>query len=187
MSNKLICPNCHRGHDLSDYINETNAEMAFSIALTVPAPLSSLVLQYTQLFAPLKSKLSLDRRAKIIESLHLEGCDIARVAYGINVMLDNHAKGELKSPIKNHNYLLKVMAGYTPPNISERKKYTLTDKQIKFFGYRLCQDDAFAMSNAKVGESQGEFLTRIEYELKNPDKVKQWYGYINKISQQTEQ
>lgn len=186
MNNKLTCPSCHQAHDLSDYINETNADMAFSIALSVPSPLSNLVLKYTQLFAPAKSKLSLERRAKVIDDLHLEGCDIDRVAYGINIMLNNHAKGELATPLKNHNYLIKVMNSYTPPDESERKKYSLSDKQIRFFGCRLCQDGNFAMKYAKTGESQGEFLSRIEHELNDPEKVKTWQGYIDKISQQAE-
>ena len=186
MTNKLICPSCNQAHDLSDYINNTNADMAFKIALSVPSPLSELVLNYTQLFAPAKSTLSLNRRAKIIADLQLEGCDIDRVAYGINIMLNNHAKGELVTPLKNHNYLLKVMNSYTPPDVSERKKDTLTEKQIKFFGCRLCQDGNFAMKYARPGESHGEFLLRIEHELKSPEKVNKWRGYIEKISQQAE-
>ena len=183
MTNKLICPSCNQAHDLSDYINNTNAEMAFSIDLSVPSPLSSLVLNYTQLFAPPKSNLSLSRRAKIIGDLQLEGCDIDRLAYGINIMLENHAKGDLATPLKNHNYLIKVLSSYTPPDESERKKYKLSDKQIRFFGCRLCQDSDFAMKYAKTGESQGEFLSRIEHELNDPEKVKKWQGYIDKISQ----
>lgn len=184
MTNKLNCPNCHTAHDLSDYINETNADMAFNIALSVPSPLSAMVLNYTQLFAPAKSNLSLSRRAKIISDLHLEGCDLDRLAYGINITLENHAKGDLVTPLKNHNYLTKVMNSYTPPDESERKKYKLSAKQIRFFGCRLCQDGNFAMKYAKTGESQGEFLSRIEHELNDPEKVKKWYGYIDKISNQ---
>lgn len=183
MTNKLTCPSCNQAHDLSDYINNTNAEMAFSIALSVPSPLTNLVLNYTQLFAPAKSNLSLSRRAKIISDLQLEGCDIDRLAYGINIMLENHAKGDLATPLKNHNYLMKVLNSYTPPSESERKKYKLSDKQIRFFGCRLCQDSNFAMKYAKTGESQGEFLSRIEHELNDPEKVKKWQGYIDKISQ----
>ena len=186
MTNKLTCPSCHQAHDLSDYINETNADMAFNIALSVPSPLSNLVLNYTQLFAPAKSNLSLSRRANIISDLQLEGCDIDRLAYGINIMLENHAKGDLATPLKKHNYLIKVMNSYTPPDESERKKYKLSDKQIRFFGCRLCQDSDFAMKYAKTGESQGEFLSRIEHELNDPEKVKNWYGYIDKISQKAQ-
>lgn len=184
MSNKLTCPSCNQAHDLSDYINNTNAEMAFRIALSVPSSLSNLVLKYTELFAPAKSKLSLERRAKVITDLQLEGCDINRMAYGINIMLENHAKGDLSTPLKNHNYLMKVLNSYTPPDEAERKKHKLSVKQIRFFGCRLCQDGNFAMKYAKTGESQGEFLSRIEHELNDPANVKKWYGYIDKISQQ---
>lgn len=183
MTNKLTCPSCNQAHDLSDYINNTNAEMAFSIALSVPSPLSILVLKYTQLFAPTKSKLSLDRRAKVIADMDLEGCDMDRIAYGINIMLERHAKGDLATPLKNHNYLIKVMSSYTPPDEAEKKKYKLSDKQVRFFGCRLCQDSNFAMKYAKTGESQGEFLSRIEHELNDPEKVKKWQGYLDKISQ----
>ncbi|MBS9779665.1 MAG: hypothetical protein KGV51_03470 [Moraxellaceae bacterium] len=185
MSNKLVCPNCQKAHELKDYITATDSEMAFKIALTVPPQISNLVLKYSQLFAPAKSAMSLERRAKIIESMQLEGCDVGRVAFGINTMLETHANGNLKTPLKNHNYLKKVMTSYIPPDVAEEKKYKLSEGQIKFIAVRLCNNDKFAMNHANIGESAGEFMMRIENELHNVETVKQWYGYIETIKQQT--
>lgn len=184
MTNKLICPNCNTAHELGDYINATDADMAFNVALDVPAAISSLVLQYTELFTPAKSKLSLSRRANIIKSLHLEGTDIHRVAYGITAMLERHSTGDLITPLKNHNYLFKVMQSYTPPDEAKQKKYTLSQKQIKWFGFRLTQNTDFAMKYAKIGEEAGAFLDRVEYQLQDPKWVEKWWGYIEQISQQ---
>ncbi len=183
MSNKLTCPNCWQSESVEDYILATDADMAFNIALSVPVPLTNLVLKYIQLFAPAKSVFTLDRRAKLIESMHLEGCDIDRVAYGITEMLQRHASGKLKTPLKNHNYLKQVMTSYEPADESEEKKYKLTDKQIKFFGLRLCNTPEFAMKYANVGEEAGAFMQRVEAQLQNPEMVKKWYGYIETIKQ----
>ncbi len=184
MTDKLICPTCNTPHDLSDYINATDADMAFKVALDVPAPLSNLVLQYTQLFAPAKSKLSLNRRANIIQDLHLEGADIERVAYGIRNMLERHSNGGIQTPLKNHNYLKSVMQSYTPPAKDEQSKYTLTPKQIKFFASKLARNNEFGMKYASIGEDIGAFQTHIEAQLQDPKQVEKWYGYIDLISEE---
>ncbi len=181
MTNKLTCPTCNQAHTLNEYIQATDGEMAFNIALKVPPQLANRVLKYLQLFAPAKSVLTLNRQAKLIESMHLEGCDIGRVAFGIDKMLESHASGKLKTPLKNHNYLKQVMTSYVAPDEAEQDKYSLTDKQIKFIAIRLCNDTNFGMTYAEVGESSSEFLMRIEAELGNPKSVKNWYGYIEKI------
>ncbi len=188
MSNKLVCPTCNNTHEVKEYICATDAQMAFNIALTIPPEISTLVLKYVQLFAPAKSALTLERQAKIIESMHLEGCDVERVAYGIRAVLDNHANGKITSPLNTkHGYLKGCMNGYTPPNVEEQQKYTLTDKQIKFFGYRLCQNSNFAMKYSNTGETDGEFMVRVEHSLRDPKNVKKWYGYIEVIKQQANQ
>ena len=183
MSNALICPSCNTPHDLSDYINATDADMAFKVALDVPAPLSNLVLQYTQLFAPAKSKLSLNRRANIIKDLHLEGTDVQRIAYGIRAMLERHNNGDLVIPLRNHNYLFKVMQSYTPPAIEEKNKFTLTPKQMKFFASKLARNNEFGMRYAKIGEDINAFQTRIEAQLQDPKQVEQWQNYIDQIKE----
>ncbi len=186
--NKLVCPSCNQAHELAEYINATDADMAFKIALSVPFELSDLVMQYTELFKPAKQALTLDRRAKVIETMHLEGCDVERMAYGLRAVLERHEKDPLETPLKiNHGYLKGCIKRFKPADEQEKQKYTLTDKQIKFFGYRLCQNENFAMKYAHQGESQGDFWMRIEHELRNPENVKKWYGYIEVISQKANQ
>lgn len=168
MTNKLICPSCNKAHELKDYIYATDADMAFNVALTVNPKIANLVLKYTELFAPPKSALTLARRAKIIESIlpEVRVLPVEQYAYGMEIMLEKHANGELQTPLKNHNYLKKVITSYQPPKESEdtgsdkpRKRYT--DKQIKFFAVRLCEDINFANEYAKVGETRQAFESRI--------------------------
>lgn len=187
MTNKLICPSCNKAHELKDYIYATDADMAFNVALTVNPKIANLVLKYTELFAPPKSALTLARRAKIIESILLEVrvLPVEQYAYGMEIMLEKHANGELQTPLKNHNYLKKVMTSYQPPadkpDKRPRQARQFTDKQCKYFASLLCADPNFASEHAQIGETSKAFESRVARLLKQSDWQATWQPYIDLI------
>lgn len=192
MTNKLICPSCNKAHELKDYIYATDADMAFNVALMVNPKAANLVLKYTELFTPPKSALTLARRAKIIESILLEVhvLPVEQYAYGMEVMLEKHANGELQTPLKNHNYLKKVMTSYTPPEENETQKVDsvkpqnrkpLTEKQVRYFADMLCGMPDFIEKYARTGETTKEFSMRIRSMLCQAKYQEKWQRYIKRI------
>lgn len=179
MSNKLPCPSCGRVHEVREYINALDANHAFTVALRIPAEIATDVLGYIELFAPKKQAMQMKVRVKLIETLLDMNATAEQLKYGIGIMLEKVAMGQLNLPLTSHNYLKKVMAGYEPKVKAD--DFCLSDKQVKFFGIRLIQDSDFAMTYAKTGESGGEFMVRVEAELAEPDKVKEYMPYLEKV------
>jgi hypothetical protein len=119
---KLRCPACGSSWSLDAVVAHDGAREAVLIALQMPAPIGKQLIQYVALFRPPKRDLSLDRLADLLGEL-LAMITQAQVTfdgrvwpapqevwpYALKEMLDQHAKQALSTPMKNHNYLLKII------------------------------------------------------------------------------
>ena len=59
--------------------------------------------------------------------------------------------------------------------------YKLTAKQILYFSQKLCNIDEnpdFGRDFGQVGETQEDFHTRIEAELKDKENIKKYFSYL---------
>lgn len=120
---QLTCPSCGVSGDLEFWVIDETERQAIGIALSIPRELKVAVLGYLKLFEPPQRRLSVSRAVKILGELEA-GISAAQVHYrgriwpapldywrqALDEMLMR--RDSLKLPIKNHNYLLAIVAGY---------------------------------------------------------------------------
>lgn len=119
----LRCPACGSTWSLDAVMAHEGARDAVKYALKLPAPIGEHLIRYVALFRPLRRGLSLDRLADLLGEL-LAMITQAQIThkgrvwpapqevwpYAFKEMLDRHAKEPLETPLKNHNYLLAIIA-----------------------------------------------------------------------------
>lgn len=124
MSRDLSCPNCGAELTVEQLFGHAQDHRAFLHLAVISVPLGARVLQYLQLFAPTKNRLTMARKAKLIEQLlpdlqrqaiHQNARDweapLQAWAIAIDGMLLQRDQGKLRLPLTNHAYLYAVLAG----------------------------------------------------------------------------
>jgi hypothetical protein len=120
----LCCPNCGSELGVEQLFGHEVDHRAFLHLAHISIPLGSRVMRYLQLFAPAKNRLTMARKAKLIEQLlpdlqrqqiHHNGRDwsapLAAWALAIDGMLEQRDQGKLRLPLTSHVYLYVVIAG----------------------------------------------------------------------------
>lgn len=120
----LCCPNCGAELAVEQLFGHAQDHRAFLHLAVISVPLGARVMQYLQLFAPPKNRLTMARKARLIEQLlpDLQRQAVAHNgrdwdaplpawAIAIDGMLHQRDQGKLRLPLGNHAYLYTVIAG----------------------------------------------------------------------------
>ncbi|HAS02304.1 MAG TPA: hypothetical protein DCR57_00610 [Pasteurella multocida] len=126
---KVKCSACGAVHSLDALVANQAASDALNAALLVNGELGKALIGYLGLFRPLKSSLTFERVATLLNELtpmiqagkiNRDGREfVAPVEvwiYAINQMLAN--RQTLKLPMKSHGYLLEIIASYKASSTS---------------------------------------------------------------------
>lgn len=119
---KLVCPSCGFYGPPDAYMSDVPASRALLLAMSMPAALAQPMQQYLRLFRPAQRAMSSSRVATLLEEL-LPMVLEAKISWrgvvypapleywrdGIEDMLQSKT---LTLPVKNHHYLLAILAGY---------------------------------------------------------------------------
>lgn len=120
----FCCPNCGGDLTVEQLFGHVQDQRAFAHLAVISIPLGARVLQYLQLFAPAKNRLTLARKARLIEQLlpdlqrqaiQHNGRDweapLQAWAIAIEGMLLQRDQQKLRLPLTGHSYLYAVIAG----------------------------------------------------------------------------
>ena len=120
----LCCPNCGCELTIEQLFGHVQDQRAFAHLAMLSVPLGARVLQYVQLFAPARNRMTLARKARLIEQLLPDlqrqaithnGRDweapLAAWALAIDQMLQLRDQQKLRLPLSGHGYLYAVLAG----------------------------------------------------------------------------
>ena len=120
----LSCPNCGSELLVEQLFGHAVDHRAFLHLAHISIPLGARVMQYLQLFAPAKNRLTMARKAKLIEQLLPDlqrqainhnardwDAPLAAWAIAIDGMLLQRDQGKLRLPLTGHGYLYAVIAG----------------------------------------------------------------------------
>lgn len=142
MTQDIACPVCGTELTLAQLFANEDTQRAFARLASVSIPLGSRVLQYCTLFAPAKTRLTLPKQIKLIQSLlpDLErqaithrGRDwavpLSCWAQGIDQMLTARDMDKLDLPMKGHAYLYSIL-------MSLADKVEASDEQRREAGAR---------------------------------------------------
>lgn len=135
---KTSCPACGAVSSLDVLIGHEGARDAVIVSLQLPAPLGNLLVQYLALFRPPKRNLSMDRVASLLCELKpmVGDARIKRNGQTHSAPLEYWQRGiedmlarrdALSLPLKNHAYLLTIIAGYSAKD-DARKEQQHEDK-----------------------------------------------------------
>lgn len=124
MTQDIACPICGTELTLAQLFANEDTQRAFARLAIVSIPLGARVLQYVTLFAPPKTRLTLPKQIKLIQSLlpDLErqaithrGRDwavpLSCWAQAIDQMLTARDMAKLDLPMKGHGYLYSILVG----------------------------------------------------------------------------
>lgn len=136
---KIVCPCCQADFPLEAGINDVAARNAVKLAFGL-TPFGDLMLGYVQLFKPANRAMPIARLAKILEEL------LAMIKQGrinrngrtwaapmdawksaFEEMLERRDK--LTLPLKNHSYLLTIIAGFADKAEGHQEKQQESRKQ----------------------------------------------------------
>lgn len=119
---QLTCPCCFARFPLEASLEDAAARDAIAAALKLPAELSELLLRYISLFRPAHQALRWSRTAKPLtelrEMIHAGQIERNGRAWAapqahwqaaLGQMIER--RGKLTLPLKNHGYLLEILAG----------------------------------------------------------------------------
>ncbi len=122
---KVSCPACGAEMTLDVLMAHEGAREAVLTALSLPAPLGKLLIQYLGMFRPGKRQLSWERVAAVLGELRdpIAAAQIERhgrawpapLEYwkaGLEHMVQLRDAGKLSLPLKSHGYLLEVILGF---------------------------------------------------------------------------
>lgn len=122
---KVKCSACGTVHSLDALVANQAASDALNAALLVNGELGKALIGYLGLFRPVKTSLTFERVATILNELspmitagkiQRDGREFPAPAeswiYAINQMLAS--RQTLKLPMKSHGYLLEIIASYKP-------------------------------------------------------------------------
>ncbi len=121
---KTTCPACGAVASLDVLLGHEGARDAVMVALSLPAPMGKLLVQYIALFRPASRNLSMDRLASLLSELQpmIESAKIERGGriwsapqdywrMALEEMVGK--RDQLTLPLKSHAYLLTAIAGYS--------------------------------------------------------------------------
>ena len=115
---KVTCPSCGAGGSISLFIADADARKAVLAAAKLPSDCGTWVLKYIALFAPQERFLTTSRAAKLITEccdMIIDGVDFDRDHIKApsyvwrQAMMQMLEQQELRRPIKNHHYLLRIV------------------------------------------------------------------------------
>lgn len=119
---KGACPDCGFQGELLAFLVDVEARQAIGEALRVPAELAPLVIRYLRLFRPAEKTLALNKATRLLRELSelIEVGNVKRRGRSwaapltawrdaLASMLDT--RDRLTLPLRNHNYLLEIVAG----------------------------------------------------------------------------
>ncbi|TNG91335.1 hypothetical protein FHQ28_08605 [Pasteurellaceae bacterium USgator11] len=122
---KVKCSACGALHSLDSLIANQSASEAVNAALLVSGELGEALIRYLGLFRPLKSSLTFERVATLLNELTpmIQQGKVSRDGrehdapvqvwvHAINQMLASRTM--LKLPMKSHGYLLEIIVSYRP-------------------------------------------------------------------------
>ncbi len=130
------CPVCHSHIQLEALVQDDAGSELLGVLAGLGRPLARPLVQYLGLFRPEKSDLSNARALKLAqETLAIADRDslIAGLHDAVRSLHEKRQRGEYQ-PLKNHNYLKKVLASVAPdarnpaPEAANRKS-TVTQKK----------------------------------------------------------
>ncbi|MBI2801268.1 MAG: hypothetical protein HYX63_13485 [Gammaproteobacteria bacterium] len=175
---KGACPDCGFQGELLAFLVDVEARQAIGEALRVPAELAPLVIRYLGLFRPSEKTLSLNKAARLLRELSgfIEAGKVERRGRilspppfawrdALNSMLD--ARDRLTLPLKNHNYLIEIVAGLADKE--EAAAETKVEKQRQRGSHR--ETTAASASSLPVSTTPvlaREILNKIQSGLKGP-------------------
>lgn len=121
---RLSCPACGFHADVDAFLAERAELDSIAVALALPAPLASSLVQYLRLFRPQKRAMTAKRVGVLLAELErpIRDARIERsgrawaaplVAWqlAIDEMLAKRDAGKLQLPLKTHGYLFEIVAG----------------------------------------------------------------------------
>ncbi len=115
---KITCPSCGAGGSIGLFIADADARKAVLAAAKLPSDCGTWVLKYIALFAPQERFLTTSRAAKLITEccdMIIDGVDFDRDRIKApsyvwsRAMMQMLEQQELRRPIKNHHYLLRIV------------------------------------------------------------------------------
>ncbi|MDH2918482.1 MAG: hypothetical protein PXX73_04735 [Sideroxydans sp.] len=138
---KLSCPACGALASLDALLGHEGARSAVLAAMALPAPVGKVMVQYLGLFRPAQRQLSFDRVHTLINELlpMIAAAKIERGGriwsapqeYWVNAIQEMLARREaqgLTLPLKNHAYLLTIIAGYSSKAEAKQEESSETQR-----------------------------------------------------------
>ncbi|ROH88652.1 hypothetical protein ED208_12600 [Stagnimonas aquatica] len=116
-----ICPACGFNAPLLSFTSEAAAHRFAELTLRVPPALGNVLQLYLHLFAPAKHRMTFEKACRVLEPL-LVVIETGNVRYAKRDWSVSHAqlaealgymvgrRAELELPLRNHNYLAKVLS-----------------------------------------------------------------------------
>lgn len=111
--NLTRCPVCHSHITLEAIVQDEAGRELMALLANLEGDLSRALVTYLGLFRPEKRDLSNDRALRIAKEVMALTNDSARLSHALAQTVEMlRAKDGL--PLKNHNYLIKVMSSLAP-------------------------------------------------------------------------
>lgn len=157
---KISCPACGAVASLDVLLGHEGARDAVMTAMSLPAPLGKLLVQYVALFRPASRQLSMDRLASILGEL-LPLVDAARIErsgriwaapignWKLAIAEILAKRDKLTLPLKSHGYLLEILAGIA--NKAEGKVEEKTE-QDRAYGYGIDRQPGMKQIGEKLDQ-----------------------------------
>lgn len=121
------CPNCGCTNSLDVLLAFSEASEAFAAAIKLQGKLGVPLIKYLGLFRSKNRALKFEKALKLLNEItpdiHTRQIKFDRQTYpapeaawvwAIGIMLERRDRGDLNTPIANHNYLYKVISSYKP-------------------------------------------------------------------------
>ncbi|MCK0915064.1 MULTISPECIES: hypothetical protein [Acinetobacter] len=124
---KTNCPTCGSTNSLDTLLAFSEASKAFAAAVKLHGKLGTPLINYLGLFRSQNRALKFERALNLlnevtpqIQSKQIQfnrqtfPAPVSAWVWAINIMLERRDRGELDTPLQNHNYLYKVITSYKP-------------------------------------------------------------------------
>ncbi|MBK0063936.1 MULTISPECIES: DUF2752 domain-containing protein [unclassified Acinetobacter] len=124
---KTNCPTCGSTTSLDALLAFSEASKAFAAAVKLHGKLGTPLINYLGLFRSQNRALKFERALNLLNEItpQIQSKQIqfnrqtfpapeSAWVWAINIMLERRDRGELDTPLQNHNYLYKVITSYKP-------------------------------------------------------------------------
>lgn len=124
---KTNCPTCGSTNSLDTLLAFSEASKAFAAAVKLHGKLGTPLINYLGLFRSVNRALKFERALNLLNEItpQIQSKQIqfnrqsfpapeSAWVWAINIMLERRDRGELDTPLQNHNYLYKVITSYKP-------------------------------------------------------------------------